>query len=127
MSVDANLRLFSHMVYEYKKGVRRLAMYTCDDHECRFCVKKLEKSGISYMVTKARDGKTNIFFGDCPCISIIESFGKDRLNEFDAKEDFILGILLGYDVTKQCERYIGLSTPEKCKGCKVPVKKNVSA
>lgn len=115
------------MVYEYKKGVRRLAMYTCDDNECRFCIKKLEKSGISHMTAKAPNGKTNIFFGDCPCISILESFGKDKLNEFDEKEDFILGILLGYDVTKQCERYISLSKPEKCKGCKVPVSESVSA
>ena len=117
-----NMRLFSHMLYEYKKGVRRLAMYTCTDRECEFCVKKLEKNDISYMTARASDGKTNIFFGDCPCISIIESFGKDKLNEFDEKEDFILGTLLGYDVTKQCERYLTMSAPQKCKGCSQTVR-----
>lgn len=105
------------MVYEYKKGVRRLAMYTCSGLECEVCVEKLEKSGISYLVTPASEGKSNVFFGDCPCISIIESFQKDRLNEFDEKEDFILGILLGYDVTKQCERYLNMSAPKKCSEC----------
>ncbi|ADD67835.1 conserved hypothetical protein [Denitrovibrio acetiphilus DSM 12809] len=116
---DTNLRLFSHMVYEYKKGVRRLAMYTCSENECEFCIKKLEKSEITYMVATAGDGKSNIFFGDCPCISILESFGKEKLNEFDQKEDFILGILLGYDVTRQCERYISMSDMDKCMGCSV--------
>jgi len=111
------MRLFSHMIYEYKKGVRRLALYTCAEHECEFCIKKLEKGGVSYHVADAQDGKRNIFFGDCPCIRIVESFGSKKLNEYDLKEDFILGTLLGYDVTKQCERYISQSSAEKCRKC----------
>ena len=112
-----SLRLFSHMLYEYKKGVRRLAMYTCSDSECGFCVNKLEKSKVSYHLAPASDGRVNIFFGDCPCIRIIESFKKDKLNEFNEKEDFILGVLLGYDVLKQCERYLNQLAPDKCKKC----------
>lgn len=92
-------------------------MYTCSGGECSHCILKLEKNGISYKVSPAQDGKVNIFFGDCPCIRIIESFGKDRLNEFDVREDFILGILLGYDVTRQCERYLALSEPHECRVC----------
>lgn len=110
------------MIYEYKKGVRRLAMYTCCEGECGVCVQKLEKNGISYILSSARDGRSNIFFGDCPCISIIESFGDKPLNEFDEKEDFILGTLLGYDITKQCERYLTITKPSKCSSCAESVK-----
>lgn len=92
-------------------------MYTCAEGECEFCVKKLENSGISYIISSAVDGKANIFFGDCPCISIIESFGDKPLNQFDEKEDFILGTLLGYDITKQCERYLTITKPVKCNDC----------
>jgi hypothetical protein len=105
------------MIYEYKKGVRRLALYTCPEVESEFCITKLKNSGISYLVSPACDEKVNIFFGDCPCISILESFGEKKLNKFDEKEDFILGVLLGYDLTKQCERYINLTSPKKCQSC----------
>ncbi len=107
------------MLYEYKKGVRRLAMYTCSEAESAFHLKKLRNSGIAHVVSEVSNGNVNIFFGDCPCISIVESFGKKRLNDFDEKEDFILGVLLGYDITKQCERYMNMLSPEKCQSCAV--------
>jgi len=105
------------MLYEYKKGVRKLAMYTCSESESYFHIKKLQTSDIAYVVSEAFNDKVNIFFGDCPCISIIESFGEKKLNDLDEKEDFILGVLLGYDITKQCERYMGMIVPDKCKAC----------
>lgn len=122
-----NNRLFSHMLYEYKKGVRRLALYTCSDSECELCIKKLERSNVSYFVVPAGNKRTNIFFGDCPCVSIIESFGCKMLNEYDEKEDFILGVLLGYDISKQCERFLEISPQEKCKTCGKSVAKKQSA
>lgn len=110
-------RLFSHMLYEYKKGVRKLALYTCPENEAQFHIQKLKKNAISYSVSATSSGKVNIFFGDCPCIGIVESFGGKMLNELDPKEDFILGVLLGYDITKQCERYMSLAEMPKCKSC----------
>jgi hypothetical protein len=110
-------RLFSHMLYEYKKGVRRLALYTCNGEECQFCIKKLEKSNVTYHMAPAGNGRSNIFFGDCPCVRIIESFGAKKLNEYDEKEDFILGVMLGYDISKQCERYMENAPQETCKTC----------
>jgi len=111
-------RLFSHMIYELKKGVRRLSLYTCPESETEFCTAKLEKSGITYMVSPASSGKSNVFFGECACVRILESFGDKKLNEFDEKEDFILGAMLGYDLTKQCERYLEVTSPKRCQSCK---------
>lgn len=102
-------RLFSHMIYEYKKGIRRLVLYTAREEEAQDCRAKLGKSGISWFETEAKDGKINFFFGDAPCINIIESFGRKPLNQLDEKEDFILGVLLGYDLTRQCERYLSFA------------------
>jgi len=106
-----DMRLFAHMLYEYKKGVRRLAMYTCSDSECLYCTDKLMRCGISYLCIPASDNRVNLFFGDCLCIQILESFDKIKLNELDEKEDFILGALLGYDISKQCERYLSKVYP----------------
>jgi len=103
-------RLFSHMIYEYKKGIRRLVLYTARCPEADDCRLKLRKNSISWFETESKDGKVNFFFGDAHCISIIESFGTKPLNELDEKEDFILGVLLGYDLTRQCERYLAYAS-----------------
>ncbi|MGE4319025.1 MAG: DUF2023 family protein [Deferribacterales bacterium] len=116
MSREEN-RLFSHMVYEYKKGIRRLVLYTAKEHEAELCRMKLSKSGIAWYELASKDGRINFFFGDCPCISIIRSFGEKPLNEFNEKEDFILGVLLGYDLTKQCERYLNNTERAFCAVC----------
>jgi len=94
------------MLYEYKKGIRRLLLFTCSKEDCNYCVDKLSRNCINYLVYSATEDKQNIFFGDLPCLKIIESFNKHKLNELDQKEDFILGTLLGYDISKQCERYL---------------------
>lgn len=114
---NAENRLFSHLLYEYKKGIRRLVLYTARIEESEVCRIKLKRSGISWHETPAKEGRINFFFGDCPCISIIKSFGDKPLNSFDEKEDFILGVLLGYDVTKQCERYLGNIEKQYCAAC----------
>lgn len=99
-------RLFSHLVYEYKKGIRKLVLYTAKELEAEVCRAKLDRSSIDFHETEAKDGRINFFFGDRPCVDIVRSFGEKPLNEFDEKEDFILGVLLGYDLTRQCERYL---------------------
>ncbi|WP_270750017.1 DUF2023 family protein, partial [Fusobacterium hominis] len=35
-----------------------------------------------------------------------ERFTKNSLKDFTPEEDFILGVLLGYNVEQQCKRYI---------------------
>ena len=37
---------------------------------------------------------------------MLRRFNKRYLSELTAEEDFILGIMLGYDRVKQCERYL---------------------
>ena len=39
-------------------------------------------------------------------LEVIRIFGEKSLNLFSHEEDFILGILLGYDRIKQCHRYL---------------------
>jgi len=47
-----------------------------------------------------------VFFGNRVCIEVLKRFGKRSLADFTAEEDFVLGIMLGYDRLKQCERYL---------------------
>ena len=100
------MQVLLHHVYEYKKGLRSLVLHTMSTDEQYKTEELLTRKGISYFFQCVNSSKTNVFFGKEQCVRIIESFGKESLSDFTDEEDFILGIMLGYDRTQQCDRYI---------------------
>jgi hypothetical protein len=103
---SGRLQVFHHHIYEYKKGLRSLILYT-GKSEDRFQIEeRLKREGIACLVREVTPEKINVFFGAAACIQVIKSFGAKSLTEFTDEEDFMLGIMLGYDKLKQCERYL---------------------
>ncbi|ADU65683.1 DUF2023 family protein [Desulfurispirillum indicum] len=100
------MQVFHHHIYEFKKGLRNLILHTAPATHRSLVIKKLEHHGIDYLIYDQAPGKINIFFGDPSCIQVLRLIGKQSLNHFTLEEDFMLGIMLGYDRKKQCERYI---------------------
>jgi len=100
------MQVFSHCLYEFQKGVRRLVLLTLDIYELNNIINRLEKENITYHFQYIKDKKANLYFGDETCVHVAKMFGKKSLNELSSEEDFILGIMLGYDVKQQCTRYI---------------------
>jgi hypothetical protein len=102
----ADLRVFGHHIYEYKKGLRNLIL-TTEKSKYRDTIEdRLNKQHIDYYVQKVNDEKINVFFGAEKCIEVVKTFGDKRLNKLTPEQDFILGIMLGYDRLQQCDRYI---------------------
>lgn len=100
------MKVFLHHIYEYKKGVRNLILHTISTkHKEKVC-KTLERSNICYTIQEVHSEKMNVLFGDEICVNVFKKFNKTSLSELTDEEDFILGIMLGYDRRKQCERYI---------------------
>ncbi len=99
------MQVFTHHIYEYKKGVRDLFLHTMPVESCHSCISWLEKSGIDYWVQKVNDRKVNVYFGKKTCVAIVRGFGNKPLNEFSDEEDFMLGIMLGYSKDQQYDRY----------------------
>ena len=100
------MQVFNHFIYEYKKGVRNLILHTTSkDFEDKI-VEKLELNQISYIIYPVNGKKINVFFGDDACLQILKRINKASLSEYTQEEDFILGIMLGYDRLKQCERFL---------------------
>lgn len=95
-----------HHIYEYKKGVRHLVLHTLPASLREEAEKKLMRQGIDYIVKPVGDSRINIFFGAKECVEVIRRMGDKKLNEFTPEEDFILGIMLGYDKRRQCLRYL---------------------
>jgi uncharacterized protein YjfI (DUF2170 family) len=68
--------------------------------------KRLDKNGIKYRIQRLKNGNINVFFGKEECLLVASRICGDKpLNLLTPEQDFILGILLGYSVSEQCNRY----------------------
>lgn len=99
------MKVFFHHIYEYKKGLRNLILHTTPKNQQKKIEEKLEKEGIPYIIYPVGNKNINVFFGSESCVKIIENINKPRLSEYTCEEDFILGIMLGYDIIQQCHRF----------------------
>lgn len=100
-----DLKVFLNHVYEYKKGVRRMVLYTVNRKYEAFAIARLKSQKIDYLIQPVTDTRINLFFGRCECIQAIRHLIDRPLNMLSPEEDFILGAMLGYDICVQCERY----------------------
>jgi len=106
MNLTNSAAVFCHHVYEYEKGVRSLILHTGNRKELPLIRSKLLKRKIPHVIYSVGEEKVNVFFGDASCVEVIRHIDKANLQDYTEEEDFILGILLGYDKTQQCERYL---------------------
>ncbi|MBD5402401.1 DUF2023 family protein [bacterium] len=100
------MELFSNLIYEFKKGMRDLSLYTCNKVDLHKFVQHLDKTGTKYVLRDIGKDKVNIFFGDVNCLNILNKFSSSDLNELTPYEDFILGIMLGYSRAEQYGRIL---------------------
>lgn len=103
---SADIRILTHHIYEYRKGLRLLALHTMRAKERREAERILIRREIPYFIQSVSQEKINIFLGDEQCIKIVQSFQQESLTNYTAEQDFMLGIMLGYDKHKQCLRYL---------------------
>lgn len=99
------LKVFLNHIYEFKKGVRQMVLYTTNKKYEAFAVKRLTDQKISCVIQPVGNGRINLFFGRKECIEAIRLLVRQPLNKLSPEEDFILGAMLGYDICAQCERY----------------------
>jgi len=110
------LRDFFTYIYEYKKGVKPLALITTRPANREFVEAKLQHAEIPYHISavgkavNSVDNKNeskllNIFFGNEKCIEVVKTF-TNSLSQLSDEKDFMLGQMLGYDVVQQCQRYL---------------------
>lgn len=100
-----DLKVFNHHIYEFKKGIRTLILTTEKSKHKEAIQERLEREKIDYVIHDVDDHKINVYFGEKPCVDVVKTLNP-KLSEHTPQEDFMLGILLGYDKVKQCERYL---------------------
>ncbi len=99
------MMVFANHIYEYKKGVRRMVLYTVNNRFVDQAVERLRNEDISFTLQEVGNGRTNLFFGRKECIEVVRRMINRPLQLLSPEEDFILGALLGYDICVQCERF----------------------
>lgn len=103
------MEVFNTYLYEVLKGTKPAALITCGDMPCSKMVERLKrykKEGLDFEVKKLSCGKVNLFFGKAPCIEVIRGALSKPLNSLSPHEDFMLGIILGYDTVLECKRFL---------------------
>lgn len=101
----AEMQVLLHHIYEFNKGLRNLVLHTMHMSEKFKTEDVLTRKGIPFFIQTVNKNKFNVFFGKKECVAIIASFDKLSLCDFTDEQDFLLGIMLGYDRMQQCERY----------------------
>ena len=101
----SEMKVFLNHIYEYKKGVRQMVLYTMNNKYEEFAVNRLKHQHIEYTIQEVDDKHINLFFGREECINAIRTMVTRPLNLLSPEEDFILGAMLGYDICTQCKRY----------------------
>jgi hypothetical protein len=97
--------LLGHHIYEIRKGVRRLALLTLKKDRFVRSLARLDTCGVAFLAQECGSEKINLFLGDPACLSVVESFCCPDLSRLSPEQDFMLGALLGYDLSSQCNRY----------------------
>ena len=100
------MKVFLHHIYEYRKGLRNLILHTISGEYRQQVIDRLKKADIDFQIYTLSNGNINVFFGAKACVDVIKAIGKDCLTNYTPEEDFILGIMLGYDRHQQCKRYL---------------------
>lgn len=99
------VQVFLNQIYEFKKGVRRMVLFTAEKKYEDFATRRLSSQNIDYLIQPVGNDKINLFFGNQDCINAIRLMVTRPLNKLTPEEDFILGAMLGYDICVQCKRY----------------------
>lgn len=99
------MKVLMNHIYEYRKGVRRMVLFTFNKRHLEEATSRLRCQNINYFVQPVGRDNMNLFFGRKECLEAIRLIVDKPLYQLTPEEDFILGTMLGYDLCAQCERY----------------------
>ena len=71
--IPGEIRIFLNHIYEFKKGVRNMVLYTMSKEHEEFAIRRLKNQKISYMIQEVGTNKINLFFGKAEECERIES------------------------------------------------------
>ena len=120
MPTPIDMKVLLNHIYEYKKGVRQMVLFTFNKRYKQFATERLAHQGIPYILQPIGNDRLNLFFFRKECLEAVKLMITRPLNQLSAEEDFILGALLGYDIRMQCELYCSRKCQKEMTTCQSP-------
>ena len=120
--LPVDMKVLMNHIYEFKKGVRQMVLFTFNKKYEDFAIRRLESQNIKYVIQPVGNDRLNLYFGKEECLNAIRMIVTRSLNLLTPEEDFMLGAMLGYDICSQCERYC--ERKNRCNGNTLPVTDN---
>ena len=59
--IPGEIRIFLNHIYEFKKGVRNMVLYTMSKEHEEFAIRRLKNQKISYMIQEVGTNKSTCF------------------------------------------------------------------
>ena len=78
--IPGEIRIFLNHIYEFKKGVRNMVLYTMSKEHEEFAIRRLKNQKISYMIQEVGTNKINLFFGKAECMEAMRHSLSDNLS-----------------------------------------------
>ena len=70
--IPGEIRIFLNHIYEFKKGIRNMVLYTINKKYEGFAVRRLEKQNICFLKQEVNAHKINLFFGKHECLDAVK-------------------------------------------------------
>lgn len=90
IATPVDLKVLMNHIYEYKKGVRRLVLYTFNKKYESFAITRLERQNIDYIIQPVGNDRLNLFFGKKECLDAIRMIITKPLCQLTPEEDLPL-------------------------------------
>lgn len=103
--IPGEIRIFLNHIYEFKKGVRNMVLYTMSREHEEFAIRRLKNQKISYMIQEVGTNKINLFFGKPECMEAMRHIIIRPLNQLSAEEDSSWEPCWDTTFANQCKRY----------------------
>lgn len=87
IATPVDLKVLMNHIYEYKKGVRRLVLYTFNRKYESFAITRLERQNIDYIIQPVGNDRLNLFFGKKECLDAIRMIVTKPLCQLTPEED----------------------------------------
>lgn len=74
------MKVLMNHIYEYKKGVRRMVLFTFNKKYEEFARRRLESQHIHYIIQPVGNDRLNLYFGREECLNAIRMMVTRSLN-----------------------------------------------
>ena len=88
MVMPIDMKVLMNHIYEFKKGVRQMILFTFNKKYETFALERLKRQNIDYIIQPVGNDRLNLFFGKRECMDAVRVMVTRPLNQLTPEEDW---------------------------------------